>query len=425
MKKILYLILIFMCFILFNTNIKADNVHCHYQRKEGSCGDWSDMDWVENGNDLIITINIDGKAPEGCIKNSISCDWVDYIDGVGISVGNNTTALDWLKEGDTNISAVDYYKKNHLSCPPYFVMLDSSSNYYDGVFSNTSEVSDNYRHCVFPLTQLEYNDDLELDEEIYSCVLYSTDPLYVEKNFPVTINYTKKTFTISGEPTDLDDDWDDIFADYRNSFDYNTKNTCPVGEFKICDTYFLHEYVFPISYNDDNAIYDCAILDSSEKADVGNSFCGIFIDFIKRIDGKTTGIDYYKLRNFCRTSVENDDYESNKYSCINMCLNIFDHIEGFESNGDCGFSDRFISFIYNIVKWLKYIIPVIVIVFGILDFIKAMSSEKDDEMKKAQGRFVKRLISAALIFLVPFIIEFILDKMGFEVTGCGIIKELQ
>ena len=29
-------------------------------------------------------------------------------------------------------------------------------------------------------------------------------------------------------------------------------------------------------------------------------------------------------------------------------------------------------------------------------------------MKKAQGNFVKRLIAAALIFLIPFIIEFIL-----------------
>ncbi|MDO4963845.1 MAG: hypothetical protein Q4E75_07120, partial [bacterium] len=58
---------------------------------------------------------------------------------------------------------------------------------------------------------------------------------------------------------------------------------------------------------------------------------------------------------------------------------------------------------------------------GILDFIKAMSQDKDDEMKKAQKRFVIRLISAALIFILPFILEFILNKMGIDANGCGII----
>ena len=72
------------------------------------------------------------------------------------------------------------------------------------------------------------------------------------------------------------------------------------------------------------------------------------------------------------------------------------------------------------MKWIKYIAPVLVIVLGILDFIKAIGSDKDDEMKKAQGRFMRRLIAAAIIFLVPFIIEFILTKMGFTVYGCGI-----
>ena len=63
----------------------------------------------------------------------------------------------------------------------------------------------------------------------------------------------------------------------------------------------------------------------------------------------------------------------------------------------------------------------VVILLGIIDFIKAIVSEKDDEMKKAQGHFVKRLIAAALIFIIPFIIEFILNKMGFAANGCGII----
>ena len=90
--------------------------------------------------------------------------------------------------------------------------------------------------------------------------------------------------------------------------------------------------------------------------------------------------------------------------------------------GECGFSGRLIAWILNILSWIKYIIPVVVILFGIIDFIKATGSEKDDAMKKAQANFVKRLIAAALIFLVPSIIEFILPKFGFDYNSCGIFK---
>ena len=59
---------------------------------------------------------------------------------------------------------------------------------------------------------------------------------------------------------------------------------------------------------------------------------------------------------------------------------------------------------------------------GILDFIKAIVADKDDEMKKVQGRFVKRLIAAALVFIIPLIIEFVLTKMGFDYNDCGLFK---
>lgn len=140
-----------------------------------------------------------------------------------------------------------------------------------------------------------------------------------------------------------------------------------------------------------------------------------------------------KLRNTCGTILTYMDYYlSNgvKEACVDFCLNMDDEISKLKKeygiptgtkDGECGFSEKLILFIANIVKWIKYIIPVIVIVLGILDFIQAIAADKDDMMKKAQGRFVKRLIAAALIFIIPFIIEFVLDKMGFSSNGCGII----
>ena len=91
-------------------------------------------------------------------------------------------------------------------------------------------------------------------------------------------------------------------------------------------------------------------------------------------------------------------------------------------NSACGFSGRLITWVINILRWIKYILPVFVIILGILDFIKAIGSDKDDVMKQSQKKFIKRLVAAALVFLIPLIIEFILTKMGFDYNDCGLFK---
>lgn len=138
------------------------------------------------------------------------------------------------------------------------------------------------------------------------------------------------------------------------------------------------------------------------------------------------------IKKQCRTYLENYNYSGGEKECIDACLNIKDTLNSYKEGTDlyddgtdnsaCGFSGRLITWIINILRWLKYILPVFVIVLGILDFIKAISSDKDDEMKKAQKRFIIRLISAALVFLIPLIIEFVLIKMGFDYNDCGLFK---
>ena len=131
-----------------------------------------------------------------------------------------------------------------------------------------------------------------------------------------------------------------------------------------------------------------------------------------------------KIKKFCDSVNKNQDYNDPTY-CVKECMKIdeiFKKDIGFDKNGECGFSARLIQWIGNIIRWAKYIVPIAVIVLGILDFMKAISADKEDEMKKAQQRFIRRLIAAALIFIAPFIIEFILNKLGFDANGCGIIN---
>lgn len=159
--------------------------------------------------------------------------------------------------------------------------------------------------------------------------------------------------------------------------------------------------------------------DNEQKTSVARCKSKAITDVNKHID---------TLRNTCDSILQNQSL-SIEDGCVSSCLQANKTIQILKENyiglenfeNDCSISDKLVIWIANIVKWIKYIIPVAVMVLGILDFIKAISAGKDDEMKKAQGNFIKRLIAAALIFIIPLIIEFVLDKMGFTSNGCGII----
>lgn len=131
----------------------------------------------------------------------------------------------------------------------------------------------------------------------------------------------------------------------------------------------------------------------------------------------------------CNSILQNQSVSSND-GCADSCLNSIERMKSLKAkyikkedySATCGFSQNLIGWIDNILNIVKYILPVLVIILGIIDFIRAIASDKDDEMKKAQGRFVKRLIAAALAFIIPFIIVFVLEKFGFVVEGCGVIN---
>lgn len=71
----------------------------------------------------------------------------------------------------------------------------------------------------------------------------------------------------------------------------------------------------------------------------------------------------------------------------------------------------------TIVDVLKISVPVLLIVFGMLDLAKAVMAQKEDEIKKSQGLFVKRLISGAIVFLVFVIVELVFNLIAVSTEG--------
>ncbi len=80
------------------------------------------------------------------------------------------------------------------------------------------------------------------------------------------------------------------------------------------------------------------------------------------------------------------------------------------------------KFMHTAYILLKIGAPLILVVMGIADFGRAVFSSSEDDIKKKQNRFIKRVISAVLVFLVLSIVEFIftlLTNAGFtDATVC-------
>ena len=58
---------------------------------------------------------------------------------------------------------------------------------------------------------------------------------------------------------------------------------------------------------------------------------------------------------------------------------------------------------------IEVAVPIIIIIFGSIDLIKAITAGKEDEIKKAQGIVIKRLITGAIVFFIFVIIKLVVN----------------
>lgn len=77
-----------------------------------------------------------------------------------------------------------------------------------------------------------------------------------------------------------------------------------------------------------------------------------------------------------------------------------------------------------VVNLIKIAVPIILIIFGMLDLAKAVMSNDEKEMKGAQTKLMKRVIYAVLVFLVVSIVQLLFSVLnknsvsGEDVSGC-------
>lgn len=65
----------------------------------------------------------------------------------------------------------------------------------------------------------------------------------------------------------------------------------------------------------------------------------------------------------------------------------------------------------NIVNIIKIAIPVILIILGMLDLGKAVTSNDEKQMKEAQKTLIKRIVYAVLIFFIISLVQFVFSAL--------------
>lgn len=72
--------------------------------------------------------------------------------------------------------------------------------------------------------------------------------------------------------------------------------------------------------------------------------------------------------------------------------------------------------LWQVVGWVLWVfkiaIPILIIVFGMIDLGKAVVASKDDEIKKALKQLMLRAVAGVVIFFIPNLVGLIFSMVG-------------
>ncbi len=79
---------------------------------------------------------------------------------------------------------------------------------------------------------------------------------------------------------------------------------------------------------------------------------------------------------------------------------------------DAAIDESVPNLVSMVVKVIHIAVPVLLVVMGSIDLVKGIMAQKEDEIKKGQQTFVKRLIVAVIVFFVIAIVKFVISAVA-------------
>ena len=83
-----------------------------------------------------------------------------------------------------------------------------------------------------------------------------------------------------------------------------------------------------------------------------------------------------------------------------------------------------LTLLKNILKYIKYFGPILVMAFTIFDLIKTVVSGENTEIKKIFIKFIKRLVAAILLYFIPILVNLLLRVFNMNISDCGALGHL-
>lgn len=85
--------------------------------------------------------------------------------------------------------------------------------------------------------------------------------------------------------------------------------------------------------------------------------------------------------------------------------------------------DAILTMIYYVklvLRILQIAVPIGLILFGTIDMAKAVIAGEEKKMKEAQKPFIKRIVSAVIVFLIPYIVSVVVGLVtsNGDYKGC-------
>lgn len=79
-----------------------------------------------------------------------------------------------------------------------------------------------------------------------------------------------------------------------------------------------------------------------------------------------------------------------------------------------------IYYVKLVLRILQIAVPIGLILFGTIDMAKAVIAGDEKKMKEAQKPFIKRIVSAVIVFLIPYIVSVVVGLVtsNGDYKGC-------
>ena len=165
--------------------------------------------------------------------------------------------------------------------------------------------------------------------------------------------------------------------------------------------------------SDRNLYSDCTEMEEWKNYfDIGGTYDQEYLDIKKRYEDINSSLmsneavsDENK-----NASAKLNDLVSDLYRQYNSALGSGDKLPI-----DCGLLDpELVNDIQQLFNIVRLIVPILLILFGSMDFGKAVIANDQDALKKAASSFLKRAIAAVIIFFLPTIIRYLLTLPGLD-----------